>query len=398
MSDWLTDTTKQFTHYEAPQRYYYWSLLAAVSAILKDSVWFDMQIYKLYPNAYILLYGPSGVKKGPSINLAKSIVKHIDNTRVISGRATVEAIIKEIAQVYHSKGGMITDNAAFVVSSELSSSIVSNPNSLDIMTDLFDRIYNEGSWNSLLKGDGTQRLTSPTITWLSGSNDALLKEFIPEKNLKGGLFGRTFVISEHEESTINSLMFPLNGGAPDKIKIAQDIEHIQELKGPFQMEDEVRHEFDNFYKTFKTKHAKKINDETGTVARMGDHIIRVAMLISTARRADLCLRIEDIEESIKEVLPLVIPSKKIANTAKGNELGLHEKRALIITELGKNGPIAKTELLRKFILKMDQEDLNRIIITLETAGFIKHEYIGNDFIYFLNEEREEVREYVQRFK
>jgi len=125
--DLVLDSTSE---YEAPRRFYYWAALSAVSAVLKDNVWFDMaKAYKLYPNIYVLLYGPSGVRKGPAIALAERVVKKVDSTRVINGRSSIEAIIKELGTFQTREGGKapFKDSCGFVVASELSSSIISNP-------------------------------------------------------------------------------------------------------------------------------------------------------------------------------------------------------------------------------------------------------------------------------
>src|SRR5687768_17281062 len=114
--DWLESTLNTFSEYESPQRFYYWSCLTAVSAILKDSVYFDRYLYKLYPNIFVLLFGPSAIKKAAPINLAKSIVSLVDNTRVLNGRSTTEAIIKALSEIETKKSGrVIKDSCGFIV-------------------------------------------------------------------------------------------------------------------------------------------------------------------------------------------------------------------------------------------------------------------------------------------
>lgn len=144
MGDWLDETTELFSTFESPKRFYYWSCLTAVSAILKDNVYFDRFNYKVYPNIYVLLFGPSAIRKGPPIALAKSIVSRVNNTRIINGRWTIEAIVKELGTARSKPDGtVIKDSCAFIVASELSSSLITSTSSLDIMTDLADRIYND---------------------------------------------------------------------------------------------------------------------------------------------------------------------------------------------------------------------------------------------------------------
>lgn len=398
---WLETSIKQYSEYEPPLRFYYWSLLSAVSAVVKDRVYIDRGgSYKLYPNIYVLLFGPSGVKKGPPISLAKDIVLKVANTRVINGRATVEAIIKELGTI---KGGpnkaSLNDSAGFIVSSELSSAIIGNTNSLDILTDLFDRIYNNGEWTYRLKNAEPIKLINPTVTWLAGSNEALFREFVPEKNLKGGLIGRTFIISETQPNKLNSLMYSPKI-VPNRPAIAEGIFHLKDIKGEFEMAEEVKEAFDVWYLKFNKEIAPKLEDDTGTVGRIADNILKVAMLLSLARRADLKITIDDIEEAMREVLLLITPSKKVANSVRQNEISLTEKRTIVLKHLAQvhQNSDTRVAMLRRFTLKMDYEDLDKVVLHLEQARIIKVDRAGGEVRYTLNMENENVRKYVEEFK
>tara|TARA_R110000868_G_scaffold26587_4_gene102196 strand:- start:687 stop:1895 length:1209 start_codon:yes stop_codon:yes gene_type:complete len=398
--DWLSKTVETFSEFESPARYYYWSSLAAVSAIVKDRVYFDRYLYKLYPNIYVLLFGPSAIKKGPPISLAKDIVTKVGNTRVINGRASVEGIMKELGTSQSSPGKPPnTDSCGFIVSSELSSSVVGSSSSLDILTDLFDRIYNDGEWTYRLKNSEPIKLKNPTVTWLAGTNEALFREFIPEKNLKGGLIGRTFVISEHKENRLNSLMEkPLL--SPNRQDIADGIKHLANIRGEFRMEDDVRVAFKTWYHKFREDVAPKLEDDTGTVGRIDDNILKLAMLISCARRADLIINIDDIQEAMKEILQLIAPTKKVTSNAKQNEVTAAEKRSIILKHLANCADFRdnKVNMLMRFTLKMDHEDLDKVVSFLEQARVLKSVRVGNEIWYELNMQLEKVQEYVKEYQ
>jgi len=399
MGDWLSNTVHLHSEFEPPMRYYYWSCLSIVSAALKDRVFLDRFSYKLYPNIYVILFGPSGVKKGPPISLAKDVVTRLEITRVINGRSSVESIMKDLGTSKKIGGKTITDSCAFISSSEMSSAVISSAQSLDIMTDLGDRIYNTGEWDYRLKNSEPIKLKAPTITWLSGTNEALFREFVPEKNLKGGLIGRTFIISEHKENRINSLMFAPEV-IPDRAKIAQSIEHLRELKGEMTMEKDVRDAFDDWYINFKTKIIPKLSDDTGTAERACDNILKIAMIISCAKRADLIITIDDIEEAMKEVISLLAPTKKVSNNAKQNIISMGEKTGMILKYLANNDGHRENKviLLRKFITRMDHEDLDKIIHGLEQSGVLRTNRNGNNIEYELRMDKKEVREYVEGYQ
>lgn len=398
MADWLDDVISSVSEYESPKRFYYWAALSSISAILKDKVWIDRGgLYKLYPNIYVLLYGPSGIKKGPPIALAKNIVRNVDNTRVINGRSTVEAIIKELGTAQTRPGKpILNDSAGFIVSSELSSAIVSNPSAMDVMTDLYDRYYNEGEWKYRLKTAESSMLKSPTVVWLSGTNEALFREFVPEKNIKGGLIGRMFVISETQRNKIASLM-RRPSVIPDYKMLADRIRPLTELSGEFIVDEEVKDQLDEWYVKFVTEHEDNIEDDTGFVNRILDMVLKVAMLVSCARRGDRQITITDAFEAISVCMPLIVPTKKVAASVKINEISLVQKRGKIISDLANRPTFQATrvELLKKHHLHMDHEDLNRIVEYLQQANVVTVGNNGGVVFYALNVNNEKVKKWLE---
>ena len=123
--NWLDEIVDQHKELESPRSFWYWSAIAAISAVMMDKVWLDRQIYKLYPNIYVLLHAESGMKKGPPISMAKKLVQPVEGVRIISGRSSIQGILKELGTAQTQPGGKVNaKSAAFIASSELSSSIV----------------------------------------------------------------------------------------------------------------------------------------------------------------------------------------------------------------------------------------------------------------------------------
>jgi hypothetical protein len=401
MSDFISlvlDSTKE---YESPKRFYYWAALSAISAVLKDRVWTDMgKAYKLYPNIYVLLYGPSGIRKGPAVALAERVVRLVDNTRVINGRSSIEAIIKELGTfTTREKKEPIGDSCGFVVASELSSSIISNPYALDLMTNLYDRIYNEGEWKYKLKVGESHTLNKPTITWLSATNQSLLKDFLPEKNIYGGLIGRIFMISESKPNTINSLMYDPEV-VPDYGKMLESILPLAKLSGPFEINSELRTEIDTWYKRFMLEIAPTLNDETGFVSRILDFIIKTMMLISSGRRGDKTLNADDFIEASDVIMPLIAPTKKAAQALKKEDAGAQEKRGLVLSYIC-NRPgytCTRKDILKNLNLRLDHEDLDKVVNLMLQMQIIVLSNVGSDVVYTLNVNNPKTAKWLEQFK
>lgn len=398
--DIIEEVIRGTREYEPPVRYYYWSMLAAVSAILKDRVWLHREHYQLHPNIYVLLYGPSGIRKGPPISLAMELVEKVDNTRVIDGRSSIEGIIKDLGTFQTREGKPpIKDSCGFLVASELSSSIIGNNSAMDIMTAFYDRQYNNKPWNYRLKVSESVKLVNPTITWLAGTNEALFRDFMPEKNLHGGLIGRTFVITETRKNRTNSLMFksPI---FPNKDKIIERMIELSKIQGEFTVGDEVREAVDDWYVRFDKETGPAFKDDTGFVSRVLDFILKISMILALSRRGEKEITIDDVLESTQAVLPLIKPIQAVVNKVKKDDATSVKKRSLVLLYLA-DCPDHKCErrkLLQNLGLQIDHEDLDKIVQYMAQMDVIRVDAHGGNVIYNLRVDRPEVAEFLKGYK
>ena len=88
--NWLETILLETEEAEAPRSFFFWSALAAISAVVKNKVYLDRYFYKLYPNVYIFLVAKSGLRKGIPIAMAKALVKELDAEREL---AELDAVI-----------------------------------------------------------------------------------------------------------------------------------------------------------------------------------------------------------------------------------------------------------------------------------------------------------------
>lgn len=305
MSSWLDTLLSMVDEAESPAQYWKWAALTSISAVVKNNVSLDRHIYRLYPNIYVILVGKSAIKKGPPIALARNLVARVDNTRVIGGRASIQGIVKELASTYTtSKNRTITDNSGFIVSSEFASSLVEDPAATNILLDLYDGDYHKDGWKNTLKGSAQETLVSPSITLLSGSNETNLKDIIGAKERTNGFVGRIFFIPASRRHTINSLVY-----APqirlDAELLSGYLRELAEIKGEFEWNDKGGKYYDEWYRALATSIDEDDSDETGTTGRLGDHVLKVAMLLHLARCKTLVIEKKDIEDSIEACQPFI---------------------------------------------------------------------------------------------
>jgi hypothetical protein len=413
--NWLDELVAQHAELESPQSFWKWAGLAAISAVVKDKVWMDRQIFKTYPNIYVMLHADSGLKKGPPVNMAKRLVQTVNNTMVISGRSSIQGILKELGTAKTLPGGKIQSNSvAFICSSELSSSIVEDKVATTILTDLYDRSYNVGEWQSLLKMESF-KLKDPTITMLTATNEAMSEDFFTKSAIQGGYFARTFIVYEKESVISNSLIYPLEN-PPNYTNAAEYLRELAKLEGPFhplaQNEESDEYRFmkikkagpverqiwfnetgfiyDNWYDDFKRLiKEQEIKDDTGTLNRFGDSVLKVAMLMALA------------EAPVKEIAPevmqrTILECEKLLGNARRTTLGKQGistnavLKSLIIMEFlnRDNHQVTRTVLMKKYWMHYENmEEFDTMMLTFHHTGMITTSNIGNQIVYTMPEEQ-----------
>jgi hypothetical protein len=417
--NWLSQISEQHQELESPKSFWYWSAIAALSAVVKDRVWLDRQIFKTYPNIYVMLHADSGLKKGPPIAMARQLVKPVNNTRIISGRSSIQGILKDLGSGSTAPGGKIQlSSTAFICSSELSSSIVEDKVATKILTDLYDRQYNVGEWRSLLKME-TFELKDPTLTMLTATNEAMSEDFFTKSAIQGGYFARTFIIYEKESHISNSLMFPLNN-PPNYASSADYLKEIAKLSGAFDpvaslektgcfkykkikfgrdiFFNEVGIMYDDWYENFKENvKISEHKDETGTMNRFGDSVLKVAMLLSLAEHPRLIITAEAMNQAIEECEKLL---GNVRKTTLGKQ-GLSQAallKTLIIMELlnRENHQVSRTFLMKKMWANYENSvEFDEMMQSFDAAGMIITSNIGNQIIYTMPETQvKELKEFM----
>lgn len=394
---WIKELVKQHEELESPKSFWYWSALAAISAVVKDNIWMDRQIYKLYPNIYVMLHADSGLKKGPPVSMAKQLARTVNNTRIITGRSSIQGIMKSLGEAYTQPGGkVLTKSTAFICSSEFTSSIVEDKVATTILTDLYDRNYNEGDWASLLKMEKFS-LKDPTLTMLTATNEAHSREFFLKKDVQGGYFARTFIIYENKRQQINSLMYGLTN-PPDYKKSAEYLKELAKLTGPFNISEEVKKYYDEWYHAFvKSIDEENFRDETGTLNRFGDSVLKVAMLLSLAENPTLELRLSSLEEAINQCEKLVGNVRK-TTLGSGSKSQWADLKAMLIYELLErdNHTMSKTQLNKKYWKHANSAEWDEITKSMFDAGIIQIESMGGQMLYIMSDAV--VAEYKKHFE
>jgi hypothetical protein len=328
-----------------------------------------------------MLLGDSGLGKGFPINRAKLLVTKANVTRVIAGRSSIQAIVKELSTAKTVEGkATIADSRGYIVNGELSTAIIQDPDSLTILTDLYDGHYNP-EWTNLLKGDGAEKLKNPYITALFGSSPAHFYDSIPQANIEGGYIGRNLIIYEEKRSKDVDLLDEENTKSDtDKFddyitpKYVTHLVKIGNMKGQLVPTDEAKKLFNDWRKKWR---GSQTYDKTGFLNRVPDHVLKVAMCLTLSNfdfNGEISLL--DMEEAITHVIALVYSNKRTTEGRGPDPLAVATKTVLDYLLAASNQEMTRKQLLWRGYGQFNTLILDQIIDNLLEMQWIRRTKIG----------------------
>ncbi len=308
MKSWLDLFIESTEESEAPERYFWWAGCAAISAVIKKNVFLRRGTsYHLYPNIYVALVSArSGLRKGIPIMKAKSYVEALDRIRVISGCNSIQGVIKELSGQKTFKSGVVLSEAdGFLVSDEFENFLIDDPRALGLLTGLQNTHEHRNGWTKMLRNSEPEFLKAPCLSLLVASNEALFEGVVKNKDIEGGFIARTFIVYESRKRKINSLIYEdkiLKGMITKeeeyKSELISRLNEISNCIGEFQWSQKAAAYYISWYTEIN---AHEIDDRTGTMERIGDQVIKLAMIIALSRHhMELIIDEEDLIIAIRE--------------------------------------------------------------------------------------------------
>lgn len=376
--NWVNSLADENRFVETPESWIWWSLLCCISAAAGNNYFLTTLkgnlLYK--PNLYVMLLGESGLGKGYPVNLSKRLVQKANATRVIAGRSSIQAIIKELATTRSVEGqAPIQDSRGFLVNGELSTAIIADPDSLTILTDLYDGNYN-AEWTNLLKGDGAEKLKYPYITALFGSSPAHFYDSIPQVNIDGGYIGRNLIVYEEKRSkNVDLLDEMVPEDDKDKFetyivpKYVPHLEHISKHKGQLVPNEDARKRFNTWRHKWRESQSP---DKTGFMNRIPDHVLKVAMCLCLADWEYTGEITEThIAEATEKVTNLIYANKKTVHGRGPDPLAIATKSTVDRLLAAPEQRLTKKQLLWKLYGEVNTFTLDQVLDQLAEMNWIK---------------------------
>lgn len=367
-NDFISKFLKHTSIYESPTSFWKWAAFCTIASVLRDNCYRKQGDIQTYPNIYVLLLADSAVhRKGNPVKFCESLVGKAQNTKVISGRSSIQGILDELArgETNPKTGKLIRGGSALFSAPELSAGIVNDPEAIKILTDIYDF---KDEYTSRLRGSGIFRIKNICFSMMAASNEDLLRDIYDTKAIFGGLLGRTFLVKPDEFRAGNSL-FDTIDSSQSLTALNSQLHEISKLAGEFTFTNEAKQVYEKWYIPFRDSYRDK-KDKSGIAGRIHTGVLKVAMILCVNHTNALVIEGHHIDEAITECLALM-PNYNSFVMAGGKAMD-SEVGSIFLNDLhDAGGKLSKRDFLSKNWTTTNIEQFDSLIVKLAQAEMIK---------------------------
>lgn len=375
--DWISGFMKYTEDSESPTLYRLWTAISCVAAALQRKCYLDMGMLTFYPNLYIILIGPSGVRKSTAMEPGRELLEDI-GIRLSSQAITLQQLIRSIKQASNTEVDPVSGEVQFhcsltVLSKEFT--VFLGYQNKELMSHLCDWYDCDKRWTYETIQRGKEEIIGIWVNIIGATTPQLIQSSLPLDAIGGGLTSRMIMI--HEDKKEKSSPF-VKKDKVLQIKLRNDLEKIYLLRGQFKFTPDFLDSWISWY-TRQETHAPNFHDPRfdGYISRRPAHVIKISMVMSASERGDMILNSKDFERAVGALETAEIRMSRVFSGVGQSRFAslIEPVFAHIVTVKTTN----LTELMRIFYHDADLWTMERVLEVLEAQKYITR--MGNKITY-----------------
>lgn len=304
--NWLKAYIDYTAFSESPTQFHFWTAVSTIAGALRRRVWRDELLFHWTPNFYIVIVGPPGVAaKSTSIRMGLSLLEHIEGVNLGPQNVTWQSLLKSLQDAMEQveiPGHPDEFMSCITISiSELGNFLNPSDDGLvSTLTDMWDGQKTTFEKKTLTQGSISVK--NPWLNIIACTTPSWIRTNFPETLIEGGLTSRIiFVYGEKKRhlTAYPSQHVPGPAFQAMRTKLIEDLQQISMMRGPYLIDPEALRWGEQWYAELNTNRPPHLASDrlSGYVARKQGHLHKLAMVVAAAKRNELVIRKEDLEES-----------------------------------------------------------------------------------------------------
>lgn len=374
--DWLQEYLYYTSGHEIPALYNKWVGIGVIASCLKQNVYLDMRkSFRIYPNMFIIIVDVAGSGKSHAIeNCGLNLLEHSDalepNTEnriyIYDQRISAAAMIKSMAKLYKDTG----EHCIAVFAEELgffTNLSGENSNISHVLVKTYDnhKLANETIARSF---EGTP---NAQFNIIGGTTPKALKKSVAKEFIDDGVVSRLMFIHSEDIGEAKPFPTPPKNNDTRKTYLAYDLNDFKKLRGGFKWTKEANDYYEEWY--VQTRKSYSVRDDKVLFKRLSGKMLKIAMVLSVARKHNLILELSDIIDAIAIRNEALDSYLYIDNKLTTTEFG--EKVQSILEIIKANKKIKHSDLQHKVTHWIGTVELHNVILTLIEADLVEEEKV-----------------------
>lgn len=365
-----------------------WVALSIMSAAVERKVYINNGLSKLFLNLYVILVGPSGIKKSTAMNCGVNLLRKLQSVRILAQSVTDAALVEALRRsgdTFKQNGVDVRQSALFCYASELST-LLKDPFGIliEYITDLFDCQPSDSNdpWLRETKSDGQIKIFGPCFSLLGGTTPSMLKTIIPVGQMEAGFASRVLFVVDRVPSD-KCYPFPIFNSKIDQMgkDLVHDLAIINNQVGEMQFSKSGLGFFEEWYRKNKRDTIERAGDErfSGYYARKDSHIKKLSGIFSLAESNDLIATEQHVALAADSLEKLEVGMlQELATSGKNEDLGVIVE---IIKFIRLRGKVSAQQVKMRFVKDMGLPQLDELLQHLQALGQIQIHVHGPNVFY-----------------
>jgi len=387
LADWI-NAYMQFTEKtESPRMYRLWTGISVVAAALQRKCFVPWGTLTFYPNLYVVLVGPSGVRKGTALDPGHDILDEI-HVNIAAEATSYPGLVRRLAKSKKEDIDVVTrlplTHCSMTIFSHEFTVFLGYQNK-ELMSALCDWYDCRKKWDydtkdKLLRDE----IHGVWVNMVAGTTPLLINTSLPQDAVGSGLTARIIFVTEFVKGKSISKPFQTPEEMSLKITLIEDLDKASLMSGPFAYTENFINAWDKWYNVADSSPPPFTDDKfAGYFSRRATHIMKLSMVMSASRDNEMVLEEGDFHRALKILEATEVKMPRTFIGYGKSDIGDLMPRIMGYIEVRKDDKILVRDIVEAFYADADKDTIDRTLLSLDYIKYINlHHHEAGDYVEF----------------
>ncbi len=392
LPDWIDAFMQLTDNTEPPDIFKLWTAISVIASALQRKCyvqWGSSLIF--YPNLYIVLVGPSGVRKGTAMDPGFDLIEDLGKIKVAAQATSLQALIRRLKETNYNDPDLNTGKQQFHASMTIFSkefTVFLGYHNRELMAALCDWYDCSRRWTYETIARKKEEIVGVWVNLYGATTPALIRTSLPLDAIGGGLTSRIIYI--YEEEIGKMVLLPMETEDEKKLRelLLDDLDKISMLSGQFKYTEKFLSTWSDW--RVKDHENPPFYDDRfdGYMSRRPNHVMKLSMVMSASRGDNINQMVLTEDDLLRAIETLEGAELKMQNVFKGvgsSDIADILSRVMVFLGMSSTSEVPVFHIANHFKSDMDKFTFDKVMNTLEIMNYAKlcHKPQGNDYIKIL---------------